>query len=145
MKAITLYQPWGSAIAAMLKRYETRSWPVWKYWRDWRGSTMAIHAGKSRQSLDELPIDVELSLLIETAQAEGKLPEVFPLGCVLCTVKVVNCIQMDAPFILKQTAQERTLGDWRVGRYAWEMEVTEVFAKPIPARGEQGLWDWYAA
>ena len=47
MKAITIWQPYASAIAVGLKHYETRSWPT-KH----RGP-LAIHSAKKSLSEDE--------------------------------------------------------------------------------------------
>ena len=38
--------------------------------------------------------------------------------------------------------KERALGDYSPRRYAWELTDVEMFKKPIPARGQQGLWEW---
>ena len=48
MKAITLHQPWASALAHGLKKYETRSWPVPE---KFVGHRVAIHAAVTEGSL----------------------------------------------------------------------------------------------
>ena len=65
-----------------------------------------------------------------------------PTGAVLCTVRVRDI----EPIVLGSAPSEteRLLGDWTpcAGRYAWRLEVLQVFDPPIPARGQQGLWEW---
>ncbi len=39
------------------------------------------------------------------------------------------------------TEKERLLGDWSLGRYAWEFTDMKQVG-PIPAKGKQGLWEW---
>jgi hypothetical protein len=39
-------------------------------------------------------------------------------------------------------SDEFLFGDWRPGRYAWEMRHVKRFDRPVPARGKQGMWDW---
>ena len=45
MKAISLWQPWASAIAVGAKRYETRGWPAVAGGQRFAG-WLAIHASK---------------------------------------------------------------------------------------------------
>ena len=40
------------------------------------------------------------------------------------------------------TEKEIILGDWTPGRYAWEMANVKILPEPIPAKGNQGLWNW---
>jgi hypothetical protein len=37
---------------------------------------------------------------------------------------------------------ERAIGNYGDLRFAWELEIIEVFDTPIFTRGEQGLWEW---
>ena len=47
IKALSLWQPWASAIAVGYKHYETRSWKT-----DYRG-WLGIHAAKTKRGLKE--------------------------------------------------------------------------------------------
>lgn len=40
------------------------------------------------------------------------------------------------------TEQEMLFGDWTPGRYAWEIANVQMLPEPIPAKGQQGLWNW---
>lgn len=120
MKAITLHQPWASAIALGLKRFETRGFRC-----HYRGE-LAIHAGKT--------IDEEAALRL--------MPDIpiidFPLGAViaLCTLSEVyptgNVGQADR--------RERSFGNWGPGRFAWQLDAVRELREPYPARGYQWVW-----
>jgi activating signal cointegrator 1 len=130
IKALTLHQPWASLIAAGIKQYETRHWST-----DHRG-LLAIHAGKKEPDMSYSDLG-----LIRTKN-DG-LPEPPPLGCVVAIARLVAVIPsrelVDEEGI---NALEMRLGNFKPGRYGWKLEVVKVFDKPIPARGQQGLWDW---
>jgi hypothetical protein len=125
MKALTLWQPYAQAIALGLKRCETRSWAT-----RYRGP-LAIHASVR-------PLD-KLSKILAT---KYRLPETLPMGAVVATVELVDCLQMTEAFIREQSATEIDFGDWRAGRWAWVLENVRVHTPPIPAKGMQGLWTW---
>lgn len=135
-------------MALQLKKFETRSW---EYPYD-LGSELAIHAGKNRKPLLDLIKDVNgdndayrMKAALRRHGFQLDQFDKFAFGCVVCTVKVVSCERMTPTFILSQSQQERAFGEWRVGRFAWELELVEVFAMPIPARGMQGIWHWDVA
>lgn len=133
MNALTLHQPWASFIAAGHKRHETRDWQT-----QYRG-LLAIHAGK-RWNGDLQAITQRLisSFRVELGDFVWKEP---PLGAVLCICRLVHCYPTET---IRDDLDdlERALGDYTSGRYAWEMQLLEVFDPPVPANGEQGLWDW---
>lgn len=134
MKAITLWQPWATLIAIGAKRYETRSWPT-----RYRGP-IAIHAAK------RAPGDLELNLMLSLL-ASGRVPDLpaideLPLGVIVATAELVNCTRMAGAIVRSQPELERDVGDWRTGRYAWELANVQALPTPIPARGAQGLWEW---
>ena len=154
MRAITLYQPWALLIALLLKRFETRSWAT-----QYRGE-IAIHAGAERSYWNELERELKgyrngkytggngsLADLYWQYQSGGlpggeRLNEPMVFGAVMCIVKVVDCIPMTRDFIGQQTPSERAFGGWSAGRFAWKLEMVEVFKQPIPAKGGQGIWHW---
>lgn len=139
MKALTLWQPWATLIAAGLKRYETRDWPT-----RYRGP-LAIHAGRRCAELevcgeiwDALPASYRLKF--------GQLlPWIdwLPRGAVVAVAELTHCYRMSDEFVGRQTALERALGAWVPGRAAWRLVDVRALAEPVPARGKQGLWDWH--
>lgn len=128
MKAITIWQPWATLIIKGYKQYETRHWPT-----SYRGE-LAIHAGKTKKQWvselwQELNSVLDIPLVYDT----------LPYGAVLGTVKLVDCIPTSALHRLPN--DERALGDFGPGRYAWRLENPVAFDEPRPWLGKQGLWD----
>lgn len=122
MNAITLHEPWASAMKHGLKLIETRSWPT-KH----RG-LLALHAGTH--------VDEEACRRLE-----------FPLmrtspGTVLGVLAIEKILPMTPELIAKQTPQEFEWGDWKPGRFAWVLRPLEWLKTPIKARGHQRVWDW---
>lgn len=120
MKAITIHQPFASAIAFGAKRFETRTWKT-----HFRGK-IAISAGKK-------PVPEEFKQYFEM--------DVYPMGCIVCITEITDCILMDKKLIESISDREFNLGDWVVGNYAWKLGTVELF-KTIPVVGKQGLWNW---
>ena len=166
MKAITIYQPWASLIAAGAKRFETRSWAT-----RYRGP-IAIHTGKT-----PVPPDFGFVTRIPESKIADALGIHRPydtendrdfwrrciddefLGAVVATAELAGChrivryggrgmtsrdpgwIEGD-DWIYEPTEQELLFGDWTPGRYAWELTNVKPLPEPIPAKGKQGLWDF---
>ena len=125
MKAISLWQPWASYIAVGMKRFETRHWST-----SYRGP-LAIHAAKRRLTEDE-------QYLLE----DYPLPApVFPLGAIVATCELVDCIRMTDALIANRERRELCLGNWEPGRFAWALIDVIALSAPIPMRGRQGLFD----
>jgi hypothetical protein len=123
MKAITLWQPWASLIIDGYKHIETRSNP-WYY-----EGLVAIHAG--------------LHVNPEACYQFGYNPLTIPTGAILGIVRKTGL------FHFEKAAEEKLyhvdcFGDFTPGRYGYPMTLVEKFAKPIPAKGHQGFWDWEA-
>lgn len=137
MKAISLWQPWASLIAWGAKEYETRSWPT-----NYRGK-LAIHAAKRKPSYnDTLHMkDIFYPVLRANQSPMDYGLEQLPLGAVLCIceLEAVYHTEQVSPYI---SAQERAFGDYSSGRAAWKLKVVEVFDRPIPVKGMQGLFEW---
>jgi hypothetical protein len=135
MKAITLTQPWASLVALGEKRVETRSWGT-KY-----NGLLAIHAAKG------YPKWAQDTCLAEPFYSSLRVPHAnycYPelsRGHVLCTVNMMRCRRTE--HVRSQlTEKELAFGDYGDGRFAWFFTITMLFAKPIPAVGHLGLWDW---
>ena len=141
MKALTLHQPWATLISIGEKRIETRHWAT-KY----RGP-IAIHAAKTIHSYAREWWDdewLEWVLGINGIESTHDMP----LGAVVATARLVDCRLMTREYIdetIKAHPAEVLLGHWSVGRFAWVLDDITRLNDPVPARGEQGLWDWSAA
>lgn len=137
-RALTLWQPWASFVAAGVKKYETRTWTT-KY----RG-TILIHA--ARRPVDylgkELWIEVDPGL-------QNQLSSDIPLGCVVAIAELTDCLEMVAcskqsslsssEILIPEKSQEKRLGLWKPGRIAWKLENVQKL-RPVFAKGSQGLW-----
>ena len=162
MMAISIHQPWATWLALGEKKQETRHW-IFK-----RRGLMAIHATKNDTYLkrainmvmdgkdwlrfvpDGISYPSEMTdyqrftdTLFNAYVTPNDNPfDVFPTGCIVAVAELVDCKLMTPRFIDQQTPQERALGDWSVGRYAWKMANVVKLDEPIPWKGEQGIWQW---
>ena len=118
-KAITIHQPYASAIMQLGKDVENRSWTT-----SYRGK-LYIHAGKARPKSEH-------NLFV--SQINGRLPKGFlnfDLGAVLgyCTLSD----------IVKDSSSK-----WAVlGQYHWLLTDVVKFETPVHFKGRQKLWDIY--
>lgn len=140
MKALTIWQPYASLLITDIKKYETRKWAT-KY----RGP-IAIHASKKpiKQVARIVPEEVQRAINAIVQQNKGK-GIAFPLGEIVGTADLVECHKIDQTFIDALSEDEKTMGDFTIGRYAWEFvdKSTEIKAKDVA--GGQGLWNWRPA
>lgn len=132
MKAFTVYQPYAYAIVAGLKPHETRPRRT-----NIRGR-VAVHAGKAgmMQAMKGLS-----GLEMWELRAAVKFETNLPLGAVVGTVEIVDCLPVEE-VVAKLTERERALGDYSPGRWAWVLKNPVMFDTPIPASGKQGWWSW---
>ncbi len=169
MRAITLHQPYASLIALGDKTIETRSWPAPK---SIIGHRIAIHASSRlsgrRGQITELG-DFELTRDLSGYLLRGPIawPYRLPLGAVVCTAVVSDSVPMVSategrpvsairinhihpltfiqgnydPRVTDLSAQ-LPYGEFAPGRWAWMLEDVLPLARPIPAKGKQGLWNF---
>ncbi|MEN6464525.1 MAG: hypothetical protein ABFD62_05025 [Syntrophaceae bacterium] len=135
MKAISLWQPWASALfivlpdGSRLKTNETRGWAT-KH----RGR-LAIHAAKTFPS--------EAKSFTQNERAFGRLPDVYPLftyGAIIGTVNVLG-MRRTEDIVSQVSALERLYGDYSPGRWAWITSDQILFDEPIPFKGKQGFFN----
>ncbi len=150
MKAITIWQPWASLLAIGAKQYETRSWKT-----DYRGQ-IAIHAAAKRppkqgelatENFDAITKAIALNLGHWRFDWDN-----IPLGCVILTAELVDCYKITKRLTFAEnektisiqeiSVQEQLFGDWTPGRYAWELSNVKMLPEPIPAKGQQKIWNW---
>ncbi len=141
MKAITLHQPWASAIAFGLKRYETRPRKT-----NHRGP-IAIHAGKTFNEdgyagVNHLPFAEHIELPLSRRWATSLTGQDFPSGAIVAVADLTDCLLMDEDLIAAQSEQELSLGHWEPGRYAYQLDDIKLLSKPVFIGGKQGLWNW---
>lgn len=140
LRAISLWQPWASAIAAGSKTYETRSW---RFPKAYAGQFVAIHASR-RWQREEREFAAEFKGHGIGLGYEGQPP----LGALVAVGRLVECLPTEAlygpdaanPAIPDRRAwEEYMLGNHGPGRFAWKF-ADVVRLDPIPCIGRQGFW-----
>lgn len=136
IKTISLWEPWATAMALMLKTIETRHWDT-----SYRGP-LAIHAA---QRLMDAPEKLEPELVAEIRA--HKLFEKCNYGKIVCIVDLFDIRRTD--HIVKSLSRGGTFahpefiwGNYKPGRFGWMTRKCFPLAEPIAAKGKQGLWNW---
>lgn len=126
MYALTLHQPWASAVFHG-KDIENRNWPPPRWLL---GKRLAIHAGK-RFKRGEV---IELLQRLENWW-HGELPaaDLLPLGVILGSVRIAD-VKTTNPIAGNDWSP------WFVGPFGWVLEDARLYDRPIPMAGQQGLW-----
>ncbi|RQW89904.1 MAG: ASCH domain-containing protein [Geobacter sp.] len=132
MKALSLIQPWATAIMVGNKSVETRSWKT-----PFRGR-IAIHASKGFPGYAKEFAQIERAL--------GRLPGRLPFGAIIGFANIVAMLPTDT-LVYDITPIERIYGDYSPGRWGWSLTDIEPLPddKIIPCKGSLGLWDVPAA
>lgn len=145
MKAISIWQPHASLLMSGLhKPYETRSW---KPWKNLIGQRIWIHAGKSKDDLEEM-----MGYLYDRAEGGSLDPaweaycaalkqmgfshlKEMPRGCLLGTAVLAGFLPTE------QLAEPGYFGNFGPGRFAWHFIEHEPLENPIPFTGKQGFFE----
>lgn len=159
MICISLSPPYGTLIALLLKRIETRGWSTTH-----RGQ-LGIHQtaapgpkGTTEAALIDLcTSDPFFGVLIDVGYRGGVQ---LPRGKIVAVAELVHCVRTDhfagrpkvemiagphRGMVWPLTDQERAFGDYTPGRYAWLLANVRALPEPVPARGMPGLWRCDAA
>jgi len=153
MKAITLTQPWASLVAVGAKRIETRSWST-----SYRGP-IAIHAakgfpGEAKRFCESRMVCWALGwracppqITQEWLDYMAARIKSLPLGCVVATATMVNCIETELirTHVKPFTEQEEAFGNYEARRFGFLLDDVVALPEPIPAVGKLSLWEWSAA
>jgi hypothetical protein len=138
MKIISLQQPWASLAALDLKHNETRSWYT-KY-----HGPLAIHASKTlvpfHKLFVELTFDQRLFIMRKICEAYGSYDKM-PTGAIIAISNLIDVVAVEK-VVGQLDWLERACGDYSDGRFAWKLENTKALEKPIPAKGQLGLWEF---
>ncbi len=146
MKALPLWQPWASLVAAGAKRVETRHWPAPPALL---GRRIAIHATQTRDHLHCVATEPFRGRLRDAHQA-GELVLIggeLPLGAIVATVVLDRCRAItpaSATELLEHDPYEYAFGNYSLTdgpRYAWVLTHVEALARPVAFRGSQGLFE----
>lgn len=125
MRALSLYQPWASLIAAGAKSNETRPRRAPK---NADGELIAIHASKTEDSL--FRHDEEVVSRLGT--------EPLPQGAIVAVAVLKDCIPTEHA---NPTPEENHFGDFSPGRWAWRLEDIQPLTEPVPCRGQPIMWE----
>ena len=133
MKALSLTQPWATAIILGNKRIETRSWKT-----NYTGR-IAIHAAKGFPKWARE--------FAETERAIGRIPGRLPFGAIIGFATIAGMRrteELTGDLFLQISALERLYGDYAPGRWGWMLSDVEALPddKIIGCKGALGLWEW---
>lgn len=159
MKVLSILQPWASLVVLGHKKIETRSWNT-KY----RGELL-IHASMGKQ-YKKIGYDNPLLEYYAELYENGMIEHMasLPFGAIIGKVNleaVIPCENIDAsgdPFqqsllinsdrakfasnCATISLQEYQFGDYSDGRYGWLLSNPILLSKPIPCKGQLGIWNF---
>jgi hypothetical protein len=115
LMALTLRQPWATAVCDFGKRIENRTW---KPPRAVQGQVIAIHAGRTFDEDGADWIAARLGTMVTS--------KTVPLGAVVALARVQRVV----------TASNNP---WFVGPYGWEFSDV-LPLDPVPCKGKLHLW-----
>jgi len=126
MKAITICQPYASAIIEGVKTIENRNWKT-----NYRGQLL-IHAGISKSWFTKIPF--HQYELIKSFKPFDQLPMGMILGTVLL-IGIANGVW--------ETKDGNTYKNdpFAAGPYCWILKNPRKLKNPIPYRGWQGIFE----
>lgn len=153
MIAISLWQPWASALFAPLnpgaspeaiKGYETRHWPMPDRCI---GRMIAIHAAK-RDTADEREFWTDVVMAPGRRETYGhafaaigvqKYADL-PRGAVIGTAVFRSPVRTEQMGAIGEI--ESDWGNYAFNRWAWPVIETTLFPQPIPFVGRQGFFEF---
>jgi len=150
VKALSLWQPWASAVACGSKRIETRSWST-KH----RGP-LAIHAAKRCVKQELIFYRCHPYWQGAVGWMWTNAPRAWQgleFGVIIGVVDLIDCrptesftvAELDTERQLGNSSRrrwtERQLGDFSPGRYGWVLANARELPEPIPCRGHQRLFN----
>ena len=144
MKAISLWQPWGSLWLSGAKVHETRHWHIKDQWRGWKPSErIAIHAAKKFEKDHDSYLADALRRIFG-----AEWYRTLPTGAIIGSIQVTGCFPADQIFGAKKyadmdqpTRDDFLSGDFSEGRWAWRGAAPIVLPKPVSWRGSQGIFN----
>lgn len=147
MKALTVIQPWATAIALGSKKIETRSWET-----SYRGPLL-IHAARTKVALQVVREHPQLWRDVLQPVPPQTLDTAFaalPFGAAIAVCELVDCVPTGDSKTLREACRragerylpiEPQLGNFVRGRWAWFFAQIRPLRRAIPMRGWQGLFE----
>jgi hypothetical protein len=141
MKAISLWQPYATALVRGWKLFETRGWPMPEALI---GVPIALAATKQIKGEQRKCFNAPRFQRVWRKFPLVNVPlEDLPRGCVLGTVVFEASRKIDYEWTVAVEEREFQLGDWQSGRWAWPVSNIAAFQEPVACRGGQGIWHWH--
>ena len=132
MKALSFTQPWATLVLLGAKRYETRSWQTLYH------GPLAIHAARTFPQAARTLFRLEPFRSVLAAAGIHHWRQL-PRGAVIGVVELRGCLPVE--LVPALGPEEEAFGDYRPGRWAWELATPTPLAAPLPWRGRLGLFD----
>ena len=137
LPALSIQQPFATAILDGPKRIEIRSWGT-----SYRG-LLLLHAGKKFYGEQIDP--VRAAKLAKEVILRLKLPWPFehkdyPLGALVGIATLIRCAHFSEDGWERLRDQHCATADWDRSEYGWQLADIHKFAEPIPFRGQMGLF-----
>lgn len=126
-RAISLHQPWATAMALGHKQNETRNRLTHV-----RGDVVICSAQRKPTQLERVIMADLIGWYYD-----------YPIGCALCVVDIHACIASEnfsGQRGLSIAMIEKGLGDYSPGRFAWRSRNLRRLATPVPVSGKQGFF-----
>ena len=138
MKVLSLWHPYAALAVYGFKRYETRPKAA--------PSTMKIGDRFGIASTKQIKTEQEACAehpRLQRHYRDTGLPnwKDLPRGCIIGTVVLGESIKITTDMVMNLEEPEYVYGDWRIGRYAWPLSDPVLLKNPVPARGQQGIWE----
>lgn len=132
MRIISLWEPWGTAIALGLKKIETRGWST-----NYRGM-IAIHCAQTRQHAGFI---LHPDARQYFAGAGIIHPAQLNFGKVVAVANLDDCQPTQGLLSAGRVSpQEHVFGDYGVDRFGWLLKDVRKLARPFPLKGRQGFF-----
>ncbi len=136
MKAITLYDPWGSLMAIGAKVNETRGC------RTSHRGDICIHVAKTDHGCS----DEVMQAAVKAFLSRNLLPSP-NYGCIVAVVDLYDVRPFDDfgfedtndPTLIHVTDEEAMFGNYSPGRFIYRTRNLRRLAKPVPCRGFQSI------
>lgn len=131
MKVLSLTETYATLIKENKKSIETRSWRT-----SYRGE-LYIHSSSTKIP-KEWKENKELMNLVNNTSLNS--------GDIICKCNLVDCIYMTKEYVenmKNNNYQEYICGVYEEGRYAWILENIKSLDKPIKAKGQLNIWEYY--
>lgn len=134
-RALSIKQPWLYCITDLTKRIENRTWKPPQFII---GKRIALHASKKT---DRFEFDAADSFMFNSDFSLKHMRYEMPYGAIVATAKIAGWVHEDGSAHGSSPCIGHMVDDhWFTGPYGWILEEVYKLPKPIPCKGNLGLW-----